>query len=75
MGKVAFRGSDQEEAEGVCASVLLGLTPLGGGGPRAAGWALHPSTSVSGPQELVTQVFAILLEYLMSPDSSPTVRA
>ncbi|XP_027383704.1 BRCA1-associated ATM activator 1 isoform X3 [Bos indicus x Bos taurus] len=26
-----------------------------------------------GPQELVTQVFAILLEYLVSPDSSPTV--
>jgi len=40
-----------------------------------AGWALHPSTFVSGPQELVTQVFAILLEYLVSPDSSPTVRA
>ena len=40
-----------------------------------AGWALHPSTSVTGPQELVTQGFAILLEYLVSPDSSPTVRA
>ncbi|XP_070316621.1 BRCA1-associated ATM activator 1 isoform X2 [Odocoileus virginianus] len=26
-----------------------------------------------GPRELVTQVFAVLLEYLMSPDSSPTV--
>ncbi|XP_025867122.1 BRCA1-associated ATM activator 1 isoform X2 [Vulpes vulpes] len=29
--------------------------------------------SVSGPQELVTEVFAVLLEYLRSPDSSPTV--
>lgn len=26
-----------------------------------------------GPRELVTQVFAVLLEYLVSPDSSPTV--
>ena len=31
--------------------------------------------SVSGPRELVTQVFAVLLEYLTSPDSSPTVQA
>ncbi|XP_064449452.1 BRCA1-associated ATM activator 1 isoform X4 [Mirounga angustirostris] len=31
------------------------------------------SMSVSGPRELVTQVFAVLLEYLRSPDSSPTV--
>ncbi|XP_019493037.1 PREDICTED: BRCA1-associated ATM activator 1-like [Hipposideros armiger] len=28
----------------------------------------------TGPQELVTQVFAVLLEYLKSPDSSPTVQ-
>lgn len=40
-----------------------------------AGWVLYPCTSVSGPRELVTQVFAVLLEYLVSPDSSPTVRA
>lgn len=31
------------------------------------------SASSELPQELVTQVFAILLEYLVSPDSSPTV--
>lgn len=36
---------------------------------------LYPPTSVSGPQELVTQVFAVLLEYLKDPDSSPTVQA
>uniref|UniRef100_A0A8C9JDG4 BRCA1 associated ATM activator 1 n=1 Tax=Panthera tigris altaica TaxID=74533 RepID=A0A8C9JDG4_PANTA len=35
------------------------------------GRVLH--LSVSGPRELVTQVFAVLLEYLTSPDSSPTV--
>ena len=36
---------------------------------------LQPSTSVSGPQESVTQVFSVLLEYLMSPESSSMVHA
>ncbi|XP_049760036.1 BRCA1-associated ATM activator 1 isoform X2 [Elephas maximus indicus] len=36
-------------------------------------WGVHPLASVPGPQESVTQVFAILLEYLRSPESSPTV--
>lgn len=36
---------------------------------------LQPSTSVSGPQELVTQVFSVLLEYLVSPESSSMVHA
>lgn len=35
---------------------------------------IHPFVSVLGPQELVPQVFAVLLEYLESPDSSPTVQ-
>lgn len=45
------------------------------GGPGVEVGVLHPSASASGPQELVTQVSAVLLEYLRSPDSSPTVRA
>lgn len=39
------------------------------------GWGTSPTMSVSGPQELVTQVLAVLLESLKSPDSSPTVQA
>lgn len=35
---------------------------------------VYPLTSVSGPQELVTQALAVLLECLESPGSSPTVR-
>lgn len=45
---------------------------------EALGWEVgvrHLPMSVSGPQELVTQVLAVLLEYLKSPDSSPTVQA
>ncbi|KAM7141545.1 integrator complex assembly factor BRAT1 isoform 3-T5 [Molossus nigricans] len=34
---------------------------------------VSPSTSVPGPPELVPQVFAVLLDHLESPDSSPTV--
>ncbi|XP_032461580.1 BRCA1-associated ATM activator 1 isoform X2 [Phocoena sinus] len=48
-------------------------TLVGWGGPRVGGWVLQPSTSVSGPQELVTQVFSVLLEYLVSPESSSMV--
>ncbi|XP_029804477.1 BRCA1-associated ATM activator 1 isoform X9 [Suricata suricatta] len=40
---------------------------------RAALDFLGTLSQGTGPQELVTQVFAILLEYLTSPDSSPTV--
>ncbi|XP_031532642.2 BRCA1-associated ATM activator 1 isoform X3 [Vicugna pacos] len=40
---------------------------------RAALDFLGTLSQGTGPQELVTQVFAVLLEYLTSPDSSPTV--
>ncbi|XP_076996571.1 integrator complex assembly factor BRAT1 isoform X2 [Tamandua tetradactyla] len=40
---------------------------------RAALGFLGALSQGAGPQELVTQVFAILLEYLESPESSPTV--
>ncbi|XP_037362944.1 BRCA1-associated ATM activator 1 isoform X2 [Talpa occidentalis] len=40
---------------------------------RAALDFLGTLSQGTGPPELVTQVFAILLEYLQSPDSSPTV--
>ncbi|KAM5213623.1 integrator complex assembly factor BRAT1 isoform 1-T5 [Hipposideros larvatus] len=40
---------------------------------RAALDFLGALSQGTGPQELVTQVFAVLLEYLKSPDSSPTV--
>ncbi|XP_047694959.1 BRCA1-associated ATM activator 1 isoform X1 [Prionailurus viverrinus] len=40
---------------------------------RAALDFLGTLSQGTGPRELVTQVFAVLLEYLTSPDSSPTV--
>ncbi|EPY89337.1 BRCA1-associated ATM activator 1 [Camelus ferus] len=40
---------------------------------RAALDFLGTLSQGTGPQELVTQVFAVLLEYLTSPDSSPMV--
>nr|XP_058141680.1 BRCA1-associated ATM activator 1 isoform X2 [Dasypus novemcinctus] len=40
---------------------------------RAALGFLGALSRGTGPQELVTHVFALLLEYLQSPDSSPTV--
>ncbi|XP_039082067.1 BRCA1-associated ATM activator 1 isoform X2 [Hyaena hyaena] len=40
---------------------------------RAALDFLGTLSQGAGPRELVTQVFAVLLEYLTSPDSSPTV--
>ncbi|XP_035578471.1 BRCA1-associated ATM activator 1 isoform X3 [Zalophus californianus] len=40
---------------------------------RAALDFLGTLSEGTGPRELVTQVFAVLLEYLRSPDSSPTV--
>jgi hypothetical protein len=46
---------------------------LSGGGSGQVGVTCL-FTSVTGPQDLVTQVFAVLLEYLESPDSSPTVQ-
>lgn len=55
-------------------STFLGLTHCCTGG----GWGARSGCfipCVSGPQELVAPVFAILLEYLTSPDSSPTVQA
>ncbi|CAK6446408.1 unnamed protein product [Pipistrellus nathusii] len=40
---------------------------------RAALSLLGALSEDAGPPELVTQVFAVLLDYLRSPDSSPTV--
>ncbi|XP_024432629.2 BRCA1-associated ATM activator 1 isoform X2 [Desmodus rotundus] len=40
---------------------------------RAALDFLGALSQGTGPRELVTQVFAVLLDYLTSPDSSPTV--
>lgn len=40
---------------------------------RAALGFLGALSADTGPPELVTQVFAVLLDYLQSPDSSPTV--
>ncbi|XP_016068471.1 PREDICTED: BRCA1-associated ATM activator 1 isoform X2 [Miniopterus natalensis] len=40
---------------------------------RAALDFLGTLSEGTGPRELVTQVFAVLLDYLKSPDSSPTV--
>uniref|UniRef100_G1PE63 BRCA1 associated ATM activator 1 n=1 Tax=Myotis lucifugus TaxID=59463 RepID=G1PE63_MYOLU len=40
---------------------------------RAALGFLGALSEDTGPPELVTQVFAVLLDYLQSPDSSPTV--
>lgn len=41
---------------------------------RAALDFLGTLSEGTGPRELVTQVFAVLLDYLKSPDSSPTVQ-
>nr|XP_025719510.1 BRCA1-associated ATM activator 1 isoform X4 [Callorhinus ursinus] len=52
----------------LCA-LLLGCVRV----QRAALDFLGTLSEGTGPRELVTQVFAVLLEYLRSPDSSPTV--
>nr|XP_055196967.1 LOW QUALITY PROTEIN: BRCA1-associated ATM activator 1 [Nyctereutes procyonoides] len=52
----------------LCA-LLLGCVRV----QRAALDFLGTLSQGTGPQELVTEVFAVLLEYLRSPDSSPTV--
>ncbi|XP_055418078.1 BRCA1-associated ATM activator 1 isoform X1 [Bubalus kerabau] len=57
------------EAGGRLCAMLVGCVRV----QRAALDFLGVLSQGLGPQELVTQVFAILLEYLMSPDSSPTV--
>ncbi|XP_035957596.1 integrator complex assembly factor BRAT1 isoform X5 [Halichoerus grypus] len=50
-------------------TLLLGCVRV----QRAALDFLGALSDGTGPRELVTQVFAVLLEYLRSPDSSPTV--
>ncbi|XP_032250118.1 BRCA1-associated ATM activator 1 isoform X5 [Phoca vitulina] len=50
-------------------ALLLGCVRV----QRAALDFLGALSDGTGPRELVTQVFAVLLEYLRSPDSSPTV--
>lgn len=57
------------EAGGRLCAMLVGCVRV----QRAALDFLGVLSQGLGPQELVTQVFAILLEYLVSPDSSPTV--
>ncbi|XP_047570022.1 BRCA1-associated ATM activator 1 isoform X2 [Lutra lutra] len=57
-----------DEGRQLCA-LLLGCVRV----QRAALDFLGTLSQETGPPELVTQVFAVLLEYLRNPDSSPTV--
>ncbi|XP_022356900.1 BRCA1-associated ATM activator 1 isoform X3 [Enhydra lutris kenyoni] len=57
-----------DEGRQLC-TLLLGCVRV----QRAALDFLGTLSQETGPPELVTQVFAVLLEYLRSPDSSPTV--
>ncbi|XP_044931103.1 BRCA1-associated ATM activator 1 isoform X5 [Mustela putorius furo] len=62
-------GSPASDAGRQLCALLLGCVRV----QRAALDFLGTLSQETGPPELVTQVFAVLLEYLRSPDSSPTV--
>ncbi|XP_032728679.1 BRCA1-associated ATM activator 1 isoform X4 [Lontra canadensis] len=62
-------GSPASDAGRQLCTLLLGCVRV----QRAALDFLGTLSQETGPPELVTQVFAVLLEYLRSPDSSPTV--
>ncbi|XP_045848992.1 BRCA1-associated ATM activator 1 isoform X2 [Meles meles] len=62
-------GSPASDAGRQLCALLLGCVRV----QRAALDFLGTLSQETGPPELVTQVFAVLLEYLRSPDSSPMV--